>query len=89
MPEGERAFVNSKGPRRKITLLIPADTHLLLKVGGDGSAPAQAVKVLEQWADDFLEVHAAELRSNVAERRAREAAPAKRRRSSGRSVQGD
>lgn len=76
MPEGERSFALSKGPRKKFSVEVSADTYLLLKVAGagrGGSAHGQATDVLEKWAERFLEQNAARLRGSVANERERRA----------------
>jgi hypothetical protein len=74
MPEGQWAFLDSKGPRKKITLLVSPEAYLLLKVAGAafGTSPTgKAVDVVERWAEAFLERHADELADGVAEERDR------------------
>jgi len=76
MPMGERAFADSKGPRKKITLLISSEAYLLLKVAAainDTSATGQGVEVVESWAEDLLERDHEQLAAFLLEERARRA----------------
>jgi hypothetical protein len=74
MPMGERAFADSKGPRRKITLLISAEAYVLLQLAGalSGTSPTgQGVGGVEQWAENLLEREHERLSEAVAEERER------------------
>jgi hypothetical protein len=74
MPEGEWAFIDSKGPRRTVTLRITSEAHLMLKAAGqmaDVSPSAVGADVIERWAVEFLADHRDEIAELVKTERER------------------
>jgi hypothetical protein len=64
MPEGQRSWATSKGPRTLVTLRLPASVCLLLNLAGADvgmSRTAFATKLIERWADEWLSRHREEL----------------------------
>jgi hypothetical protein len=57
MPEGEWAFLDSKGPRSLVALRLTTDTHAALEVAGAEmglSKTAFATLLVEGWADEWI-----------------------------------
>lgn len=76
MPDGERAFADSAGPRRKITALVSEETHLLLRLAAADvgmSLSGFVVWLLTRWADEWLRANAESLAADVAAEKERRA----------------
>jgi hypothetical protein len=57
MPEGQWAFLDSKGPRALLGLRVTTDTHAALEVAGAEvglSKSAFATLLVEGWADEWI-----------------------------------
>lgn len=94
MAEGQWAFLESKGPRKKLLLNVSPEAYLLLKVAAaafDSTPTGKAQDVIERWAESFLAHHVDSLATSVSEergRRTRSRGGVKGSTSSGQSVQG-
>lgn len=81
MPEGQWAFLESKGPRAFLGLRVTTDTHGALEVAGTEmglSKTAFATLLVEGWADEWI----------ARESGTSEAAPVHGETATGRSVHG-
>jgi hypothetical protein len=57
MPMGEKAFVESKGPRKLVAVTLPIEVHALLKLAGThlGTSPTgMAIQIIERWAEERM-----------------------------------
>lgn len=71
---GVSNIISGKGPRKTVTLRLPAEVYAAAKVAAvaAGSSPhAVLTVVVEDWANDFLEENAAGIRAVIKDRRAR------------------
>jgi len=63
MPEGERAFANSKGPRTMVALRLSAQANTAARLAGaqlDLSKTAFLTFLVEGWAQEWLDAKAPE-----------------------------
>jgi hypothetical protein len=66
MPEGEWAFLETKGPRTKLALRITVDANTALRLAAAElgmSKTGYATWLLELWADEWLKSLAEEVPS--------------------------
>jgi len=72
MPEGEHSWQTSKGPRKRVSCRLTAETYLLLHVAARGldlTPTALATEILERWTTGWLERNRTALTAALAEER--------------------
>jgi hypothetical protein len=76
MPEGERSFASSKGPRQLVALRLPASVCLLLNLAAAEvgmTRTALATELVERWAEQWLLRNQEQISSAVEAERERRA----------------